>query len=747
MTNEDKSKEQLLDEIKELKQNLAKAKKLDKSRLKDAHKEIEKSHSEYSLLFNNMTAGVAIHEMLYDDNGKPCDYRFLQVNPAFEKMTGVKTDKLIGKRVKEVMPKTEEYWIEKFGKVAKTGKMESFQNYSSELNKYYDVCAFSPKKDFFAVTIINVTERILAEKKLLASNQQIMAANQQLSASEQQLRAANQQLSASEQQLRAANQQLSASEQQLIAANQQLSASEQQLRAANQQLVKSEIKNQSILENSPVCTKIVDLDFNLQYMSNAGVKALHIDDITEFYGKPYPLSFYPDSSIIPMTKSLKEAKEKGKITIQEVLAVDMNGNDLWFHSTFIPVYDYNNKLDYIMVVSLETTERMRAEENLKRALEKAQESDCLKSAFLANMSHEIRTPMNGILGFIELLNTPELSDEKKQEFTKIIKKSSDRLLNTINDLIDISKIEAKQVGISNSEVNVNELLKELYDFFTPAIEAKGLSLISLPVSAKNQTTVFTDDDKLHGILRNLVNNAIKHTDKGSISYGYTLKDKYIEFFVKDTGIGVAKNRHKAIFDRFVQADIEDARAFEGSGLGLAIAKAYVEMMGGKIWLESEEGKGTEFFFTIPYKNNINKEIDSKSKTAKNTYIKKTFKDMTVLIADDDNITSLYYDAILQSKFQKIIYVKNGKEAIEAVKNNSDIDIILMDIKMPKIDGYEATQKIRTFNKDIIIISQTAYALEGEKEKAFKAGCDDYLSKPINEEKLFKTIENILNKKK
>ena len=180
MTNEDKSKEQLLDEIKELKQKLAKAKKLDKSHLKDANKEIEKSHSEYSLLFNNMTAGVAIHEMLYDDNGKACDYRFLQVNPAFEKMTGLKTDKLIGKRVKEVMPDTEEYWIEKFGKVAETGKMESFQNYSAELNKYYDVCAFSPKKGFFAVTIMNVTERILAEKELSASNQQIMAANQQL---------------------------------------------------------------------------------------------------------------------------------------------------------------------------------------------------------------------------------------------------------------------------------------------------------------------------------------------------------------------------------------------------------------------------------------------------------------------------------------------------------------------------------------------------------------------------------------
>ena len=645
--------------------------------LRASNQQLTASELKYSLLFNNMNAGFAFHEMIYDINGEPCDYRFLQVNPAFERMTGLKADKIIGKTIKEISPNIESYWIENYAKVAQTGKSDTYENYARELDKHFNVLAFSPKKDFFAVTVLDVTERKRAEYALLAS----------------------------------------------------------------------EIKNQSLLDNSPVCTKIVDLDFNLQYMSVAGVNSLKIDDITKLYGKPYPVHFYPAPFNTLMTEKFKKVKETCEIIKLETPVFDANGNILWYQTTFVPVYDNKKQLDYIMIVSLETTERKRAEDDLKAALTKAQESDRLKSAFLANMSHEIRTPMNGILGFIDLLDTPGLEETKKHEFTKIIHKSSERLLNTINELIDISTIEASQVKIINSDVCINKLFDELYVFFTPETKSKGLSLTFLPSHDKNQTTIFTDAHKLNGILMNLIKNAIKYTDTGSITYGYVLKDDFVEFYIEDTGIGIATDRQGAIFDRFVQADIGDIRAFEGLGLGLSISKAYIEAMDGQIWVRSEEGKGSKFIFTIPYKPKKEKQLEPDLDTGKEIYAEDICKNMNILIADDDDVVALYYAESLKNKFRKIHYAVDGKEAIEMFKDNPEIDLILMDAKMPVMDGYKATREIRKFNEDVIIIAQTAYALKGDREKTSQAGCNDYISKPINVEKLMKMIGQLMKEKK
>lgn len=241
--------------------------------------------------------------------------------------------------------------------------------------------------------------------------------------------------------------------------------------------------------------------------------------------------------------------------------------------------------------------------DLTAAKEKAEESDRLKSAFLANMSHEIRTPMNGILGFTSLLKD-ELVEEKNLEFISIIEQSGERLLNVINDVIDISKIEAGLVRLLDLETNVNSQLDYIYSFFKLEAEKKGLQFYCEKTLSNQEATIKTDKIKLEAVLINLVKNTIKYTDSGSISLGYNLKNidrnSQLEFFVKDTGIGIPHDRQRAIFDRFVQADIGDTRAFEGAGLGLSISKAYIEMMGGEIWVESEEGKGSVFYFTIPY---------------------------------------------------------------------------------------------------------------------------------------------------
>lgn len=253
----------------------------------------------------------------------------------------------------------------------------------------------------------------------------------------------------------------------------------------------------------------------------------------------------------------------------------------------------------IHVVWRDITVRKKAESDLVRALKKAEESDQLKSAFLANMSHEIRTPMNGILGFSELLKEPGLSGDEKNNYISVIEQSGERMLNTINDLIEMSKLEAGQMYVSITEVNVKKQLEYIYNFFKPEVDKKGLQFSLSTNTSGSDISIKTDEEKLYGILTNLVKNAIKYTEAGSIEFGYHEKDNYIEFFVEDTGIGIPPDQQQSIFERFFQADMTKSRAYEGAGLGLAITKANVELLGGRIRVESKEGKGSTFYFTIP----------------------------------------------------------------------------------------------------------------------------------------------------
>jgi signal transduction histidine kinase len=244
--------------------------------------------------------------------------------------------------------------------------------------------------------------------------------------------------------------------------------------------------------------------------------------------------------------------------------------------------------------------RRQAEIALTKAKEKAEESDRLKSAFLTNMSHEIRTPMNGIIGFTELLKEPLLTVEEKNDFIQTIQISGARMLNTINSIVDISKIESGLISVDIKETNLNEKMEFTYKFFKPEVESKGLQFLFKTSLPTNEAIINTDNEKVYGILTNLVRNAIKFTFEGSIEFGYEKKDEYLEFFVKDTGVGIPENQKELIFERFRQGSESHNRGYEGSGLGLSISKSYVEMLGGKIWVESEEEKGSIFYFTIPY---------------------------------------------------------------------------------------------------------------------------------------------------
>ncbi|PLX10334.1 MAG: hypothetical protein C0598_10610 [Marinilabiliales bacterium] len=391
----------------------------------------------------------------------------------------------------------------------------------------------------------------------------------------------------------------------------------------------------------------------------------------------------------------------------------------------------NEKLN----TQLETTKTLNSQ--LEIALEKAKESEELKSAFLANMSHEIRTPMNGILGFTKLLESPDLTEIQLHKYVDIIKKSGKRMLSTINGIIDISRIEAGQVELNEGPVNINTLLNDLYSFFQLETNNKNLDF-KLKNNLKNTDyQITTDSEKLNAVLYNLIKNAIKYTKEGLIEFGCNKDEDNYFLYVKDTGIGIEKSRQEAIFDRFVQADIKDKDALEGSGLGLAISKAYVEMLGGNIWVNSQKGVGSVFYFSIPAKINKSKISNATTKKdIKHTNFKplKELK-MKALIVEDEEVSDNLLTIILSEFCDTILHAQNGKEAIEISKNNTDLDMIFMDIKLPELCGYEATKEIRKFNKKVKIIAQTAYALSGDREKSINSGCDDYISKPIMADQL------------
>ncbi len=370
---------------------------------------------------------------------------------------------------------------------------------------------------------------------------------------------------------------------------------------------------------------------------------------------------------------------------------------------------------------------------LRLAKEKSQESDRLKSAFLANMSHEIRTPMNGILGFAELLKQPNLSGKNQQRYLEIIESSGTRMLNIVNNIVDISKIESGVIEINDKVTNVNEEIEFLISFFAPEIENKGLRLVCSKALTTNNAFIKTDAEKLYGILTNLLKNAIKQTGKGAIEIGYELKQdenkSLLEFFVTDSGNGIAEDRLNAIFDRFVQSDMTNKTAYQGAGLGLSISKAYVEMLGGTIWVESSHGIGSTFRFTIPYspakaETVLEEVIQTKTK-------EKSINKLKILIVEDDPGMEFLLSEIVEDFCSELLVARDGVEALNIAKNHLDIDLILMDIRIPKMDGYETTEEIRKFNKEVVIIAQTACAFSSDKEKALEVGCDDYVSKPLD----------------
>lgn len=387
----------------------------------------------------------------------------------------------------------------------------------------------------------------------------------------------------------------------------------------------------------------------------------------------------------------------------------------------------------------------QAKRKLHNEYEKAKRSDNLKTAFLANMSHEIRTPMNGILGFSELLDDDELTPEQRREYINIINERGRHLLAIINDILDIAKIDSNQLDVSKVTFDLHHLLDDIllsYKNEQKQNDKEHIKIILEKAVDEEKSFITSDDLRLRQILNNLLSNALKFTKTGFIKFGYTIQGNKLEFFVQDTGKGIAKEKQPIIFERFRQEEETYTRQFGGTGLGLSISRGLVELLGGNIRFDSEEGKGSTFFFTIPY--NPSREVSAIYEKKDPVKIEYDFSDKLVLIVEDEDYNSELLRFYLKETEARLLFAKDGKIAVDLCRSDPSINIIIMDIQLPVMNGLDATMEIRKFRGDIPIVALSAYVYEDDKKRYFDAGINDFLAKPVKSEKLKEIMSKYLS---
>lgn len=373
---------------------------------------------------------------------------------------------------------------------------------------------------------------------------------------------------------------------------------------------------------------------------------------------------------------------------------------------------------------------------LEGALQLAEKSNQLKTAFLSNLSHEIRTPMNAIVGFSDLLIS-NYHDEKLGEYVSIIRSSSSQLLSIINDIIEMSMIDTNQVKLHHSNVNVNKTIDEICASFSIGMDANSKVELKKNFPPDLHHHVYADEVKLRQVLTNLISNALKFTERGSVEVGYSEGNGFLEFYVKDTGIGIDPQFHEDIFERFWRVDHSDLTLYRGLGIGLTLSRSFVKLMGGNIWLHSEPGLGSTFYFTIPFKK-ASASISEKDNE------KIALDNHVILICEDDENNLYYFKELFSKTNTFILWARNGNDAVKSVKENPNIDLVFMDLKMPEMNGWEATKIIKTIRPDLPVIAQTAHALIIETSQLTTKGFDDYVTKPIKKRELFEKISRYIS---
>ena len=740
-------------------------------------------------LVSYMQHGYAYYRMITDEDNN-VDFIYEEVNESYGKLTGLRN--VIGRRMTETRPglaKSNPRFIEKYARVAKTGIPDKFEIFIETENHWYDVSLYSPHKGYVLSMFDDISERKRSEETLKKSEERfrtlfenhsviillepdtgnIIDANHAAADfygwSVEQLKQMHiQQITnVSSDEVMVNMDKIRASKQnQFLFRHRRADGSIRDVEVFSNKI---ELEGKDILyaiihdvterilaehqlhklsvvvEQSPAIVVITDPDGNIEYVNPMFVEVTGYSAEEARGQNPRILKSGLMSKKV--YEELWQTILSGGVWSGELQNKKKNGEFYWDQAVISAIRNKENVITNFVAVKVDITEQKKIFAELTAAKEKAEESDRLKSAFLANISHEIRTPMNGILGFAQLLKEPHLTGEEETEYIDLIQKSGERMLNLINNLINISRIEAGETMLQQSETPVNELMRDLYAFFKPEIDKKGLRLNLKTGLPDNDSVIETDSGKLIQILTNLIQNALKFTSSGEIDFGYNRSNSTLEFYVIDTGIGIAADMKEKIFDRFHQVDNTLTRTQEGSGLGLSISQAYVEMLGGTIRIESREGWGSEFYFTLPYRPTFLQQKPIPSPVNQKPIITAPF--ITILIAEDDAVSSLLLKKNLTDENINTLFAVNGKEAVEMVQQHQEINIVLMDIRMPVMNGFDTTRVIKELRPDLPVIVQTAFTSKDEKDKSHEAGCDGYITKPINKVELLELITLLLHR--
>ena len=496
-------------------------------------------------------------------------------------------------------------------------------------------------------------------------------------------------------------------------------------------------RQRRVFESSPDPMLVADthatiLDFNSAFLETFNVKRDAV------YGQRI-FGFLKRADWKRAMGDFQKTWEKGYLKNLEYGIVRPDGVAFEGEVSCGAIYDSDGKPETMVLIVKNITERKEAEKRLLEAKYKAEESDKLKTAFLSNMSHEIRTPMNAIVGFSDLLTDENLTPEERRDFIAQINQGADDLMRLIDDIIDIAKIEAGQVNVYISECFVGELFRELQLMFLQNIKRTGKDQVELVVKWDwpfEELVIYTDPFRLKQILINLLSNAVKFTDEGEIVLGIEEHPNGVRFYVKDSGIGIREEKQKVIFDRFMQGHDTKTKLYGGTGLGLTISKNLTELLGGEIGVESVSGQGATFWLVLP-RNEVPIKHEAALRTPRSDT--RSWKGRKMLIAEDDHSNYYFLYEALKATGVEVLWAKNGEETLEIFRKHGDLDLVLMDIQMPVMNGYECTRIIKEERPEVVVIAQTAYAMSGEREISRQAGCDDYLSKPIKVSELLDVI--------
>lgn len=767
----------------------------DISELKKAQKEALQSKERFKTLFEKMNSGIIVVDLIYDKEGRAVDGKIIDANNAYSKQTGIPKEKVTGRNINDVFPNYRVDLFQKLMRVAETNEPFFSVEYVPQFDKHLSISAYSFQRNQYIAIFDDITDQIKAQEAVIENEEKFRELFKSLNQGivitnvlrkkgqkpefyvERVNRAFERITGISGRKINNKNllQILSESGIEMIDWESQM----QKKGVSEKEIFWKEKEKHLRLSSFAIQKKLnVLVVQDITNEKNELISRNHLASIVEFSDDAI-YSVAPDGTVVSWNKGAENfygythdeiigknisllsgdqanagihekliAKVKTGKTIKnyELKQHNKYGAKISVSLTKSPILNEKGEVVAISDVVKDMTKIKKREQQLINAKEKTEQASLLKTTFLQNISHEIRTPMNSIIGFTDILKK-RIKDDGELKYMHAIEESGHQLIRLIDDILDLSRLETGAISITKSVFNLPDVMQQLKERFE-GIENKrnktDLKLVLDLPEDDTKRTLYTDVDRLQQILTNLLSNAIKYTEKGEVVFGYRDEDEKILFFVKDTGKGIKKEYLDIIFERFERAGIETQDVFSGTGLGLSISKGLTEMLGGKIWCESEEEKGSSFYFTIPdEEHTVPEETEKKSPAGKEEDQVPDLSGKTILIAEDDEFSFQMLEALFIPTNAQILHAYDGEKAIELAKNNA-VDLALLDIRLPKKSGYEIMEEFKNMKLEFPVIAQTAYAMPDDKKKIHTNGFTDMVTKPLTAKELFQVIRKYIN---